>query len=203
MGRCNYKLIIKNDLKIETTGEFKFKEFGSDKYDVMAHSSTIDKFTTLYRNKVELITDFNEKGKSHGVILESKYGNIDIKSNDIILYNQASKIAPQSKPLYCWYKEIVDIPVIDFTTCDINSPQFKRFFDEFITRLCHDDDFNYFYLSQSDYYPNDIKNMFVSIEQNIYRDKNINILKKRFEGYALMRHAYKDYIDRRDMIPRK
>ena len=45
--------------------------------------------------------------------------------------------------------------------------------------------------------------MFVSIEQNIYRDKNINILKKRFEGYALMRHAYKDYIDRRDMIPRK
>ena len=201
MGRCNYKLYVENDYK--QTGVFEFKEFGSNKYDIMAHSSTIDKFTTLYGNKTELLSEFNAKNKNHGVILDSDYGQIDIKSNRVLVFNKATSLNPISEPLYSCYKEITNIPVVNFTTCDINSPQFKQFFDQFISRLCHDNDFNYFYLSQSDYYPQEMKNMFIQIEQNIYRDKNISILRKRFEGYAYMRHAYKDLIDKRDMISRK
>ena len=210
MGAKHYKLKLKDHFANEQIALFTFDEHDCKGYADKAHLSTIDKFTTIYKDQDDLIKTFMDKEKNNGIIINTAIGNINLLSSEIVISHNRTKEVKKGNekvkekvevldaPLFSGYKDIVKIPVKDYSYCDIDSYEFREFLKKFLSRICYDDGF--FYESRnSDYYSEMFKNSLVGYREHFDYELSKSRLIKQLSSYSMMRHAYKEMI-KSDMI---
>lgn len=188
-----YKLQLSKDN--EPIAIFKFKEKNSDKFVDNTYLSTIDKFTTMYKNNNSIIETFSKKDYNYGVKLELANGHLEILNSNIIITSN-DKIA--ELPLYSPYKDITEIPLVDNVNCDTNSKQFLDFISSFLFHIKYDGKFYYNVLNSREYDEYFIKQV-VNYHEGHDKEKCQNIIISYLYEYGKMRKTYKDVI-KSDMV---
>lgn len=176
--------------KLQTNSEiFTFDEKDGKGYQDKAHIATIDRFTVNYASEFELIDAFKKKNENHGVILKYPVGSIAIPHSTIeLIYNQ--KGVQKENILYDEYRRIATVPLIDLANCDIESEEFLDFYREFKYLVKNDYEFHNFVMD-SNYYPNNAKELFESRLTDPFNNRR---LKTFLKNYKVMRKAYQDVI---------
>ena len=115
--------------KKDRDGLFLFDELDSKGSEPKAHLSTIDKFTVKYLNEAELKLAFRRRRQRNGVKLEVPTGTFII-SSELLLQNDY-KGNNHEEMLFGPKKIITEIPLINFSTCEVTSKAFRDFYNEF------------------------------------------------------------------------
>ena len=187
-----YKLQVENNN--EKIAVFKFKEKNSDKFNDSTYLSTIDKFTSLYRDEKSILTSFENKDYNYGVKLELANGHLELVNSKIILTSNEK----QESPLYSSYKDITEIPLIDYVKCDTNSKKYIDFINSFLFHIKFDNTFYYNVLNSKDYDEYFIRSV-VNYHEGRDKEKCQNIIISYLYEYSKMRETYKDVI-KSDMV---
>ena len=179
-------------LHVKPQGEFKFNEHDGKGYQNKAHLITIDSFTTNYTCANEIIDQFKRSNENNGVILSCAMGALNLPNKTIELLHNHNGLQTET-PLYDIYREIARVPLVNLVNCDINSPEFLEFYNDFKYLIKNDNDF-YNYAMDCEYYPEVVKKYFDMPLNNPFNNMQ---LKLKFRSYTLMRKAYKDVINYR------
>ena len=210
MGAKHYKMQLKNHFSNDQIALFTFDEHDGKGYVESAHLSTMDKFTTLYKDQDDLIKAFMYRNKNNGIIINSSIGDINLLSSEVVITHNRTiekekdkvkykeKTVVYDNPLFSAYKDITRVPLTDFSYCDTNSYEFGEFLKLFFRRIRYDESF-YYNSRNSDYYSDMFKDSIVGYRENIDFEISKNRLVKQLSGYAMMRHTYKEMI-KSDMI---
>lgn len=170
-------------VKKNTDGIFLFDEFDSKGSEPKAHLSTIDKFTVKYPNEAELKLAFKRRRQRNGVRLEVPAGSFII-SSDLLLQNDY-KGNTTEEMLFDPKKIITEVPLVDFSTCEVTSKAFRNFYNEFKFMCNIIPNFRDYILRNNDYPIELIKAIKTMDDREI-----IDFLRK----YHIMRRIYSDVL---------
>lgn len=193
MARKCYNLIIEEKGSKELIAKFMFDEKDQKGLQDKAHPATIDRLTTKYKSDSELFHNF-EGNNTTFIKVVTSVGRVSIPDITLFMTHNAGGLKKE-KPLYNCYKEIIDIPLRDITTCDKSSQEFKEFYYNFKWLLLNNPYF-YNYFMNSNYYHTSLKEE-VDAVINGYRIDTFHerLLIDYLTKYTTMRKSYKDVID--------
>lgn len=193
MARKCYNLIIEDKGTKELIGKFLFDELDNKGLEPKAHPSTIDRLTTNFKSDSDLFHKYASDNKSV-IRVVTGVGRVYIPSITLFLTHNAGGLKKE-KPLYSNYKEVVEVPLRDITTCDKTSQEFQEFYYNFKWLLLNNPYF-YEYIMNSTYYYNTLKEEIDAVI-NGYRIDSFHerLLVDYLSKYSTMRKTYKDVID--------